>query len=76
MRNTLLLWVGAILLAGCGGADEAADSAADGGSPEASAEREETVFDPMVGTMDRARGIEDLGMSRKDEMDAALEQAD
>jgi hypothetical protein len=76
MRNTLLLWLGAIFLAGCGGADNAADSSADRGMPDASSEREETVFDPMIDTMDRAQSVEGLGMSRKDEMDAALEQAE
>jgi major membrane immunogen (membrane-anchored lipoprotein) len=34
---------------------------------------EEGVFDPMISTMDRAAGVEDLSMSRKEEMDNAIE---
>ena len=62
-------------LAGCGGPpdDVADDESYDAGGYE---ESDEGVFDPMVGTMDRARGVEDMGMSRKDEMDAALEDLD
>jgi hypothetical protein len=36
-------------------------------------EDRETVFDPMVSTIDRAKGVEDANMKRKAEMDAALE---
>lgn len=75
MRNILLL-AGALLIVGCGSADNASGPVDDKGASGASDAPEETVFDPMVGTMDRARGVEDLGMSRKDEMDAALDGAE
>jgi len=49
----------------CGGpADEAVDNYEDD---------EEGVFDPMVGTIDRAEGVQDLNMDRKDRMDEAIE---
>ena len=35
---------------------------------------QEGVFDPMVNTMDKARGVEDLSQSRKKELDEALEE--
>jgi hypothetical protein len=52
----------AILCAGCGNAEPppsgtgaASETAA---SPAASGVRRETVFDPMVGTIDRAKGVQ------------------
>ncbi|HSN73207.1 MAG TPA: hypothetical protein VLT59_16955 [Steroidobacteraceae bacterium] len=35
---------------------------------------EDTVFGDMIETQDRARGVEDLGFQRKQEMDQAIEQ--
>ena len=32
----------------------------------------ETVFDPMVSTMGRAKAVQDMDLSRKAELDAAL----
>ena len=60
VRYGLLLGI-SLLLAGCGGS---ADNAVEEG---------EGVFDPMVDTIDRAQGVQDLNMDRKDEMDQALE---
>jgi hypothetical protein len=37
---------------------------------------DETVFDDMVQTQDRARAVEDLTLGRKGEMDAAIEQSE
>ena len=34
---------------------------------------DETVFDDMIETQDRARAVEDLALGRKAEMDAAIE---
>ncbi len=34
---------------------------------------DETVFDDMIQTQDRARAVEDLTLGRKSELDAALE---
>jgi len=36
-------------------------------------EEGEGVFDPMVGTMDRAKGVEDLTNQRRDNLDEAEE---
>ena len=67
------IWVvmaASLVLAGCGQPAEEVDHEDEGDQGEA----EETVFDPMVGTMDRAAGVEDLGMDRKAEMDEAIDQ--
>jgi hypothetical protein len=64
---------GCLILAACGSPSDSS------GSPVEDEERpedRETVFDPMISTMDRAKGVEDLNMSRKDEMDAALAEQD
>lgn len=37
---------------------------------------DETVFDDMIQTQDRARAVEDLTLGRKDDLDQALEQAE
>ena len=69
----LRIWVvivGFGLLAGCSNPDDAVDYEDEGDEGEV----EETVFDPMVGTMDRAAAVEDMGMDRKAEMDEAIDQ--
>ena len=60
-----------VSLCGCGSADQAEPAKSDTDAPV----KEEGVFDPMVGTMDRAKAVEGAGMSRKDEMDQRLEEA-
>lgn len=47
----------AILLSACGGGGEPADERAQSADSADSAPRE-TVFDPLVGTLDRARGVQ------------------
>lgn len=37
---------------------------------------EETVFDDMVGTMDRARSVEDTTMQHKQDLDRALQESE
>jgi len=37
---------------------------------------DETVFDDMIQTQDRARAVEDLTLGRKTDLDAALEQSE
>jgi hypothetical protein len=73
--NKILIVMGAMLaLTACGGG-----SATDAGSAKQQQQAEppkETVFDPMISTMDRAKGVEDLNMSRKADMDAAIDGAD
>ncbi len=64
----------AVLLASCG------DTGTTGsvGSKDAQVDKEPapTVFDPMVGTMDRAAAVEELSLSRKGELDAAIDGSD
>jgi hypothetical protein len=56
--------------------DDKADKAAASENTVSPEDPDETVFDPMIGTMDRAKSVEDLGMARKNAMDEALEEAD
>jgi len=72
MRGLLWSFFLSVLLVGCGDTGTTGTAA---GSQDVKVEEEpeETVFDPMVGTMDRAAAVEDLSMSRKDEMDEAIE---
>lgn len=37
---------------------------------------DETVFDDMIQTQDRARAVEDLTLGRKGEMDSAIEESE
>jgi len=37
---------------------------------------DETVFDDMIQTQDKARAVEDLTLGRKAQMDAAIEQSE
>ena len=37
---------------------------------------DETVFDDMIQTQDRARAVEDVTLGRKADMDAAIEQSE
>lgn len=37
---------------------------------------DDTVFDDMIQTQDRARAVEDITLGRKDDLDAALEAAE
>lgn len=39
-------------------------------------EAEETVFDDMIQTQDRARAVEDLTLGRKSDLDEALRKAE
>ena len=58
------------ILAGCGSSDDTSS-----GSSEASVEKnEESVFDPMVDTLDKAREVEDIVMQQKEQMDEALKR--
>ena len=53
-----------LVLAGCTSSDDAATEAED----------RETVFDPMIETIDKAEEVEDLIMQQKKDMDAALDR--
>jgi hypothetical protein len=70
-----LLLAGLVLLtiAGCGGAPEPE------GQPDAKKhgrETDETVFDDMIKTQDRARAVEDVTMKAKAATDAAIAQSE
>ena len=68
--STLLL----AMLAACGApAPEPQDKEA---ARELGRDTDETVFDDMIQTQDRARGVEDLTLGRKADMDAAIEQSE
>jgi hypothetical protein len=69
---TLMLTV---MFAGCGAPPagrEEAEVAPEPGSQEA----EETVFDDMIQTQDRARAVEDTLMDSKRDLDAAIEASE
>jgi diacylglycerol kinase family enzyme len=61
-------------LAACGGpAPEPQDKES---AREKGRDTDETVFDDMIQTQDRARAVEGLTLGRKAEMDAAVEQSE
>ncbi len=69
MAMRLQVWrAGAVVLAlavaGCGGSESEEP------------EQRDSVFDPMVQTMDRARQVEELNKERKAALDAALERSE
>jgi|GEM_PF-3155869 len=62
-----LLGVSGLVLAGCGGPEpEPAEPAEPAQS--------ETVFDPMVETLDKARAVQDLDLEHKRQLDEQLDQ--
>ncbi|MDP6435749.1 MAG: hypothetical protein QF790_10835 [Gammaproteobacteria bacterium] len=65
--NYLALGVSTLLLGACGSPESASDQAV---------EETEGVFDPMVGTMDKARAVEDIANSRNEELNKRMEEAE
>lgn len=63
----------AIALSSCGGASEPADERA---SERAESAPRETVFDPLVGTMDRARGVQQNVDQRAADLRRAIEESE
>jgi hypothetical protein len=64
----------AVLLAGCGAPPAEDENAA---APEpGSQEAEETVFDDMIQTQDRARAVEGVLMDSKRDLDEAIDHAE
>ena len=66
------------MLAACGGdvpapEDEATQSAEQAEDEALGRDTDATVLDDMIQTQDRARGVEDLTLGRKDNLDQALE---
>ena len=77
MKILLGLFMSWVLI-GCGSPDPAATAERaerDRERREAAAERE-TVFDPMLSTMDRAKGVNDINQDRNDRLGDALEESD
>jgi hypothetical protein len=77
MSRLIALVVAGLMLAACEPKNDSvsqADGAA-GKSPDAE-ERSETVFDPMISTMDRAQSVEGMGNDRKAAMDEAIDGAE
>ena len=66
----------AVLLASCGDASTTTTTSAGGQDASVDEELAPTVFDPMVGTMDRARGVEDLSNNRMDELNRQLAESE
>jgi hypothetical protein len=64
----------AALLAGCG-APPSGDEEGPVAEP-GSQEAEETVFDDMIQTQDRARGVEGVLQDSKRDLDTAIEQSE
>ena len=56
-----------VALAGCSSADQSEPSAA---------QAEESAFDPMTSTIDRAQGVDDLMNQRMDDLDKRLEESE
>ena len=67
----LWLLILAICLFGCGGRESSETSRDDGGVTQ-----DESVFDPMVQTMDQAKGVEQLSADRKRELDREIETSE
>jgi len=72
-----LWWIaaGCLLVAGCSGTDSDQPSAAAPEVQEAEAP-EETVFDPLVGTMDRAENVDAVSADRMDELNKQLAESE
>jgi hypothetical protein len=61
-----------LCLAACGGAPDPQDGPAAG---ERAPDAEETVFDDMIQTQDKARAVEGVTLGHKSDLDAAIEES-
>jgi len=64
VRNITMTLVCVLALAACGGSDSADDA------------DKETVFDPMVKSIEKAEAVEDQVLQQKDKIDQALKDAE
>jgi hypothetical protein len=71
-RWTSLAALGLLAVGGCGGND-AADADVEAEDAAAATAADETVFDDMLETQDRARAVEDLNDQRRELLESALE---
>jgi hypothetical protein len=62
-----------LALAACGGPEPRQDKAE---AERLGRDTDETVFDDMIQTQDKARAVEDLTLGRKGELDRALERSE
>ena len=77
MSKLIALVVAGLMLVACEPkSDTASQTDAVAGKTSDAEERNETVFDPMISTMDRAEGVEGMGNDRKAAMDEAIDGAD
>jgi len=75
-RMWWMLGVG-LLVAGCSSGDSDQDPKAAAGIPAADAEAPaETVFDPMVETIDRAKSVDALATDRMNELNKQLDASE
>jgi hypothetical protein len=67
------VWIAAamVALAGCGGSDTPTEHA-----EEAAPDRRESVFDPWVGTLDRAEGVQQTLDDQAAELRRRVEEAE
>jgi len=76
-RTALLVGLALTLLAACGGGqapqDEAAKARAKAEAQAKGRDTDATVFDDMIQTEDRARGVEDTVMASKAATDASID---
>lgn len=66
-RQRISLIAVSMLLAACGAQDEA---------PPEPPPVKDTAFGDMVGTMDKARGVEDTTMQHKEDLDRAMQESE
>jgi hypothetical protein len=66
----------ALTVVGCGGPEPRATAEDEPAAEALGRDTDETVFDDMVQTQDKARAVEDLTLGRKDELDRALDASE
>jgi hypothetical protein len=67
----LLILTMLVFMIGCNGGESEAKK---GGQVQDA--RQESVFDPMIQTIDRAKGVEELSMNRKEDLDRQIEESE
>ena len=69
-----------LMLVACGGQPESSSeekqAADDAAATELGRDTDKTVFDDMIQTQDKARAVEGLTLGRKNELDAAMDDAE
>ncbi len=73
MHKLWWLLILGVVAAGCSGGDSGQEPAAAIAEPQAPAE---TVFDPLVQTMDRAKSVDALSAERMGELNKQLEESE